>query len=180
MSSRLTLALALSLVLHGSLLFPDALPRLTAASSRPPLQAVLRPPPRPEEAPPAEPLLKNTLAAEPTEPTQSARPAAVLSPARKTSPTVRPASAKQAVKAAQKKLSQHLYYPPEAVRLGIEGEVRLLVTLAADGRIADVVVAASSGHPILDHAAVKAVYAMGALGGTEVRELILPVIFRLQ
>ena len=89
-------------------------------------------------------------------------------------------AAKQAVKVAQKKLSQHLYYPPEAVKRGIEGEVRLLLTLTADGHIADINIAATSGHPMLDNAALKAAYAMGALSGTEARELILPVIFRLQ
>ena len=31
---------------------------------------------------------------------------------------------------ARRKLAEHVYYPPEAIRLGLEGEVRLLLTLA--------------------------------------------------
>ena len=57
--------------------------------------------------------------------------------------------------------------------------MRLLVRLTPDGRVDDVSVAASSGHAILDNAAIKAAYAMGALPGGP-RELILPVIFQLQ
>lgn len=173
MLPRLTLALALSLALHGSLLLPDAFQRLSAAPPRPALQAFLRLPPRPE-APPDDPVLKNTLDSEKVTPTVQPQPT------EKSAKTTHPATAKQAVKVAQKKLSQHLYYPPEAVKRGIEGEVRLLITLTADGRIADINVAATSGHPILDNAALKAAYAMGSLSGTEARELILPVIFRLQ
>lgn len=168
MPSRLILALALSLALHGSLLLPDAFKRLPAAPPRPALQALLRLPPL------VEPLLKNTLDAE------KAPPAAKLPLPPKTPGTVRTTSVKRAVKAAQKKLSSHLYYPSEAVKRGIEGEVRLLVSLSAEGRIADVSIAASSGYSILDNAAVKAAYAMGALPGSDSRELILPVIFRLQ
>ena len=80
---------------------------------------------------------------------------------------------------AQRKLSQHLFYPAEALARGLEGEVRLLVRLSPDGRVDEVSVAASSGHAILDNAAIKAAYAMGGLPGAP-RELILPVVFQLQ
>jgi protein TonB len=177
MLPRLTLALALSLALHGSLLLPDAFKRPSAAPPRPALQALLRLPPR-EEIPPVDPLLKNTLEAE-KEHKEAASTVRQPTLDKKPKPA-RTITAKQAVKVAQKKLSQHLYYPPEAVKRGIEGEVRLLLTLTADGHIADINIAATSGHPMLDNAALKAAYAMGALSGTEARELILPVIFRLQ
>jgi protein TonB len=62
----------------------------------------------------------------------------------------------------------------------MEGDVRLILKLSADGTVDDVGIAASSGHPILDNAAIKAAYAMGKLTGVTSRELILPVIFRLQ
>lgn len=87
---------------------------------------------------------------------------------------------KKDVQAAQRKLSQHVFYPPEAVARGLEGEVRLIVKLAADGQIDDVLLAASSGHALLDNAAIRAAYAMGTLAGTSGRELIVPVYFRLQ
>lgn len=171
MPRRLTFALALSLALHGGVLLPDALQR-RAATPPPALQATLRLPPKPETAP-VEPLLKNTLDVEEAQPISQPQPVAKPQPARQT-------VVKQEVRAAQKKLSQHLYYPAEAVARGIEGEVRLLITLTADGSIADVNIASSSGHPILDNAAIKAAYATGKLGGASSRELILPVIFRLQ
>ena len=77
-------------------------------------------------------------------------------------------------------MSQYVYYPPEAVTRGIEGEVRLILKLSTDGSVEDVVIGASSGHPILDNAAIKAAYAMGKLTGVTSRELILPVSFRLE
>ena len=176
MSRRLILALALSLALHGGLLLPDALKRLTAAPPPAALQATLRLPPRPE-TPAAEPLLKNTLDTD--ESPEKAKAPSVPPATEKPSPKPR-AQLKREVQVAQKKLAQHLFYPPEAVARGIEGEVRLIITLTDDGSIADVNVAASSGHPILDNAAIKAAYATGRLSGATSRELILPVIFRLQ
>lgn len=173
MSPRLIFALALSLALHGGLVVPDLVKRLVVAPPRPALQAVLRLPPIPEAAP-AEPLLKNTI--DPEE-----APPAVKSPPPPAAPQAKPkAVAKREVQVAQRKLSQHLFYPPEAVARGIEGEVRLIVKLSADGAVESVSVAASSGHPLLDNAAIKAAYAMGRLTGATSRELILPVIFRLQ
>lgn len=170
MPSRLTFALLLSLALHGGLLLPDALQHRPAAQP-PPLQAVLRLP-LPEQAI-AEPLLKNTLAAEESLPPARVPPHAA--------PSKQPqAASRQTVQAAQKKIAQHIYYPAEAIARGLEGEVRLLVTLSEDGSIADVNIAASSGHPLLDNAAIRAAYASGKLSTGASRELILPVIFRLQ
>ena len=48
MPLRLSIAIALSLALHGVLLLPDLLKRLAAAPPPPPLQATLRLPPKPE------------------------------------------------------------------------------------------------------------------------------------
>jgi protein TonB len=168
MPPRLLLALALSLAAHGALLVPDLGKRL--APPPPALQALLRPPiERPVE--PVEPLLKNTIDSE-TAPRAEKPLPAPESKAR--------GSQKREVQSAQRKLSQHLFYPAEAVSRGIEGDVRLLVRLDAAGAIIDVSVAATSGHAILDNAAIRAAYAMGKLGAGEARELIVPVIFRLQ
>ena len=187
MSPRLILAFSLSLALHISVLLPDALKRLAVAPPRPVLQASLRLPPIPvPEVPPEEPLLKNTFEAQetteppalpvpPTPPTPPAPPPQVTPP--KPQPK---AVAKREIQAAQRKLSQHLFYPTEAVERGIEGEVRLILKLNADGGVDEVDIAASSGHAILDNAAIKAAYAMGKLTGATSRELILPVFFQLQ
>ena len=178
MSLRLILALALSLALHAALVVPDLLRRFAAAPPRPALQAVLRLPPKPE-TPPAEPLLKNTIDSEPAP--AKRQPPPELKPPPPTTPPAKPkVAAKREVQIAQRKLSQHLFYPPEAVARGIEGEVRLIVKLSADGSVDNVSIAASSGHPLLDNAAIKAAYAMGRLTGATSRELILPVVFRLE
>ena len=58
--------------------------------------------------------------------------------------------------------------------------MRVLVVLDAGGNVEDVRLIASSGHAILDNAAVKAAWAMGRLPGATVRQMILPVSFRLQ
>ena len=173
MSPRLIFALALSLALHAGLVVPDLLGRRLATPQRPALQAALRLPPKPE-TPPAEPLLKNTI--DPEEAAPAAKPPPPAAP-----PVSKPRSAaKREVQIAQKKLSQHLFYPPEAIARGIEGEVRLILKLSADGAVDSASIAASSGSPLLDNAAIKAAYAMGRLTGATSRELILPVVFRLE
>lgn len=182
MSLRLIIAFALSFVLHGSLLLSNARDR----SSPPPppaLQATLRlpqdlvsipePPPAPDE------LLKNTLDEEKPVPEKPEPPPPPPPSPPKPAQAGR-AEAKRETRAAQRKLSEHVFYPAEAIARGLEGEVRLIVLLAADGRVEEVHIAASSGHPILDNAAIKAAYAMGRLPGATSRELILPVVFQLQ
>lgn len=180
MPFRLIIALALSFALHGGLFLPDLIKRSPVAPPRPALQALLRLPPVPE-TPPAEPVLKNTL----DEAVAAEKPLIEPPP----TPTPAPVKAKERavqvrreVQVAQRKLNEHLFYPPEAVERGLEGEVRLIVRIGADGAIDDVSVAASSGHSLLDNAAIRAAYAMGRLGGSggNPHELILPVIFQLQ
>ncbi len=177
-SLRFLVALAVSLLLHAAVLGGGLLRGLLDAPPKRVIEVTLRVPAK--EAPPAEPLVKNTLDAEAEkpvaepqrpEPPPQARPAATPRPQR---------AEKKQVQAAQRKIARHTYYPPEAIARGLEGDVRLLIVLVDDGAIADVQVAASSGHAILDNAAVKAAYAMGRLPGVTAREMILPVSFRLQ
>lgn len=184
MSHRLILALALSFALHGAVLLPDIFKRLPTTPPPPALQALLRLPPAPEP-PPAEPLLKNTIdeeiAPKEVEPPPPPPPPKPVEPARKPEP--KPAAKntqKRDIQIAQRKLSEQQFYPPEAVARNIEGEVRLIIKLSDSGAVEDVSVAASSGHAILDNAAVRAAYAMGSLTGVTSRELVLPVIFRLE
>lgn len=168
-SRRFLLALAASLALHLALLglgLPSGKvsPRNTAISARLLLPAMVKP---------AGPLLKDTLAEE-------AAPKAATAPPKPVDAKSRRPAPRTPEEAAQRKLSEVLFYPPEAVAHGLEGEVRLLLTLDGDGAIRDVQVAASSGHRILDDAAIKAVRLMGSLPDADVRELILPVVFRLR
>jgi protein TonB len=166
---RLLLALATSLALHLALLglgLPQGKvsPRNTAISARLLPPATVRP---------AEPLLKDTL----TE--QEAPQATPVPPKPEDAGSRRPAP-RRPMASAQRKLSEVLFYPPEARARGLEGEVRLLLTLDANGAIQDAQVAAGSGHRILDEAAVKAAFAMGRLPDADAREVILPVVFRLR
>lgn len=187
--SHFSFALALSLALHIGLLLPGILPRKNAAPAKAPLQAVLRVPQPLETPPPAEAMLKNTLDSDvktpPSETPLPARPEneAAENPAKRAPKSAKPEAkpdTKREIRAAQKKLSQHLYYPPEAVARGIEGEVRVLIALDDTGVIVDVQIAASSGHALLDNAALKAAWSMSRIANTPTRQLLLPVIFRLQ
>jgi protein TonB len=76
-------------------------------------------------------------------------------------------------------------YPHNARRLGIQGTTLLSVFVAADGRVADVVVKESAGHPDLDQAAADAVKRWRfepARRGNEAVAMwvLLPVEFRLR
>jgi protein TonB len=162
MPHRLIIALALSFVLHGGLLFMGA-PGFSAAPRPPALRASLRLPPdltRLPEPPVAESLLKDTLEDEaPKEP-------AATPPAEETRETPAPSFiSRRATEAVREKLSEYVFYPEQARRLGIEGTVTLFVELAADGRVEDVRVVESSGHAILDNAAIRGFYAVGRFPG---------------
>lgn len=169
-SRRFLLALAASLVLHLAL-FGLGLPRKKAGPHDTPasISARLLPPAtvRPE------PLLKDTLAEGESAKSLQAPPRPADTKSRRPAP-------RTPEEAAQRKLSEVLFYPPEAVARGLEGEVRLLLALDGGGAIRDAQVAASSGHKILDDAAIKAALAMGSLPDAGARELILPVVFRLR
>lgn len=80
---------------------------------------------------------------------------------------------------AQSALSRHLFYPPEAVEQGLEGEVILLLILADTGQLISAAIARSSGHAVLDEAALDAARHIGALPGNP-RQTLFPVSFRLQ
>lgn len=130
-----------------------------------PLQARLLPPD-------SEPLLKNTL------------DHAGLRTSRFRSRETRKSNATVASRVrqgvARRKLAEHPFYPPEAVARSLEGEVRLLLTLDPQGMVLEARVASGSGHALLDRAAVEAAFAMRRIPADGVRELILPVVFKLE
>ena len=76
-------------------------------------------------------------------------------------------------------------YPVRARRLGLEGRVVVRVAVGADGRAAEVTVAESSGHAMLDEAALAAVrtwtFAPALRDGRpEPGALLVPVRFALR
>lgn len=168
---RLLPALAASLALHLALLGLGLPPGKVSPRETPAmLSARLLPP---ATVRPAEPLLKDTLAEAEAPRAAPAQPRPADAKSRRPAPRTPEA-------AAQRKLSEVLFYPPEAVARGLEGEVRLLLTLDGNGTVRDAQVAAGSGHPLLDDAAVRAAFAMGSLPEAGAREVILPVVFRLR
>ncbi|MDB5809686.1 MAG: hypothetical protein JWN94_1808 [Betaproteobacteria bacterium] len=71
------------------------------------------------------------------------------------------------------------FYPPEAIARGIEGETILMLRYKPDGTLLDAKIAHSSGHAILDQAALRAVRATPRqIDGP--REVLFPVTFALQ
>jgi protein TonB len=76
-------------------------------------------------------------------------------------------------------------YPSSAVRMRIEGKLRLGITIGPDGRIVGVRVLSSSGHEVLDDSATESVMALNipappkALQWSE-REISLPIRYALQ
>lgn len=76
-------------------------------------------------------------------------------------------------------------YPTLARRRGWEGTVQLSVLVLEDGRVGNISVAKSSGHPLLDEAALKAVAQYHFIPGQQGAETVsmrvqVPVHFRLQ
>jgi len=70
------------------------------------------------------------------------------------------------------------FYPPEAIAKGLEGEAILMLRFDADGALIDARIAKSSGHVILDEAAVRAIRAMPRFASGP-REMLFPVTFAL-
>lgn len=108
--------------------------------------------PEPEPEPEEEPELKEELEPEPT-PTPTPEPV----PAPEPPPPPAPAPAQARIDAPPR-LTQAIKpdYPKGARQRGEEGDVALELTIDAGGRVEAVAVAASSGFPELDAAAVRA------------------------
>ena len=74
-------------------------------------------------------------------------------------------------------------YPRQARRRGLEGVVLLDVLIEISGRVANLRLFSSSGHPLLDRAALKAVrrwrFTPGTIGGRE-QEMWVTVPIRFQ
>ncbi len=188
LSLRQTLwpALGLSLLLHG-LPFASAWWPTAPEPNRPPaaLQARLSAP-----APAAVLPLISLVEPEASPPESVTPPQPPAPPA--VSPGKKPPLPAVDRKAAAKTWSEHirqqfsqqqaqgLFYPEAARRQGIEGEVLVLLLVDAAGAIAAARVEESSGHPLLDEAALRAVRQLRSLPADTPREMLLPVSFRLR
>lgn len=168
-TTRIGWALAASLALHLVVLLPASwwhgwLPRTPAPP--PPLSVQL-----------LAPDVARELA---TRPEVSEKPPGAVLPAPTFKPADKPRKLKgRALETAMAALALEEFYPREAIERGWEGRVVLLLTLDAEGRIAAIEVASSSGHLVLDSAALRAATRIVRLSGGR-RQVLLPVEFRLE
>ncbi len=73
-----------------------------------------------------------------------------------------------------------LFYPEDAIRLGLQGEALVLLMLDENGNVLAARIEESSGHELLDQAALQAVRRLRALPSDAPIESLLPVRFRLR
>ena len=81
---------------------------------------------------------------------------------------------------AVEQLRRELPYPPEAIERGLQGEALVLLFLDASGNAIAARLEASSGHALLDDAAVRAARTLRSLPDSAPREVLFPVRFRLR
>jgi protein TonB len=123
--------------------------------------------------------LKNTLAS-----ATPARPARLNSARTGRSAAAHPPVTGRAVRTTnamrqQPRIDNPLrFYPPEAVARGLEGETILMLRYGSDGALINAEIAKSSGHAILDEAALRAIRATPRLAAGP-REMLFPVSFAL-
>lgn len=125
--------------------------------------------------------LKNTLASgKPSRPGRLKPARAARSLAAQPSSLVigRPARSADAFKREPRVDNPLRFYPPEAIARGLEGEAILMLRFGADGALIDAQIAKSSGHVILDEAALRAIRATPRFG-PGAREMLFPVTFAL-
>lgn len=170
----LALALALSLLLHLAPFLQDWLQPPFSAAKPPPLQAKLRPADLPANLPAAVPLE--------LPPQPAPAPAKASPPAKKilTGPSGRKNWQDEVRKQFQKQHEHREFYPAEAIAQGLEGEALVLLILSESGEVNAARIEQSSGHRLLDDAALRAVRALHALPSDAPRETLLPVRFRLK
>jgi len=177
-------ALALSLVLHAAVLAQGArlaaLPPPTAQPPDPALKVRLADPlpaPQPElrmredTPPPAAPAARRAEKRLVRTPGPEQR-AATASVAEQLSG--------EASRRAREQIARELLYPLEAIERGLEGEVLVMLFLDEAGNAIAARVEASSGHAILDQAAVRAARTLRSLPASAPREALVPVRFRLR
>lgn len=85
-----------------------------------------------------------------------------------------------AARKAGEQIARELFYPPEAIERGLEGEALVLLFLDESGNAIAARIEASSGHALLDAAAVRAARTLRAMPASAPREAVLPVKFRLR
>jgi protein TonB len=176
-------ALALSLILHAAaiaVVAQFAIPVLrTGQPEMMELKVSLREPPAGPE-PPIQPQLllpqpvpRNANAGRPA---RASRPADAVAAGALTVPRLEG----EAAQVAMEQLRRELPYPPEAIERGLQGEALVLLFLDASGNAIAARLESSSGHALLDEAALRAARSLRSLPDSAPREALFPVRFRLR
>lgn len=173
-SRRLLLAFILSLAIHALPFVPVLTSPSRTAEPPPRLNVQIKPPP------PLPPLL---AAPEPILPSPVVTPtkssASHLSQAERKARA--PVRWQQAVQQQMQKLkASGRYYSREAIELGLEGNLVVLMVLDEAGNVTAARIEESSGHPILDRDARQAVLSLRYLPADAPREVLLPLRYRLR
>jgi len=179
---RLTLALALSLLLHLAPFIEGLFEPAPKSAAPPPLKAELRRTPSLPTPSLPTPSLPAPVPLTLPEPQPPAPMAKTTPPAKKvmTAPTGKRIWQDEIRQQFRKQHERQEFYPVEAIRQGIEGEALVLVMLDPNGQVSAARIEESSGHRILDDAALRAVRALHSLPADAPRETLLPVRFRLR
>lgn len=168
----LILALALSLALHLLPFLPDFNFGQNLPSTVAPMQAEIRLTPPPITQAPL------TL---PKQKPQAEQPAERAPLAKSPKPVQSGTNWTQAVRQHFQTLDrQKQFYPAEAIRQGMEGDALILLIIDEQGRVVASRLEQSSGHPLLDEAALRAVRSLQSLPDDAPRQTLLPVKFRLK
>lgn len=179
---RLAGATVLSLLLHAILLgaggwLMERHPRGT--EELPPLEVSLTPPEAPPPAllAPEPPVPETTpeIVKAPVPPEHSPAPPPVSGPA----PAAAAGTVAAITQAATRQIAQYLFYPPEAIAQGLQGQALVRLYLDEKGDAIAARLERSSGYPLLDDAAVRAATTVRSMPEGGAREILLPVRFRL-
>jgi protein TonB len=186
-------AVALSIALHALALSFGLQPLNIRAPTPPASELKVHISERPKPAAPEAPAPRLTLP-EPQKDAIATPPIAAVIPVAQPSARLAPPDDTQqgkpapaiahlsgdAARKAAEQLSRELPYPAEAIERGWQGEALVLLFLDNSGNAIAARLESSSGHAILDEAALRAARQLRALPDSAPREALLPVRFRLR
>ena len=177
-------ALVISVLLHALLISAPAWRIEPAMQDR--LTVALRRLPAPQEPPAKPPLVLPPPLPRLSKPlVPMAAPAPTPTPTPTPSPPARQTVSLQrlsgeAARVAGEQMARELLYPLAAIERGQQGEALVLLFLDDSGNAVAARLEESSGHPLLDDAALRAARTLRALPASAPREALLPVRFRLR
>ena len=168
-------ALVISIALHALVIAAPAW--RGKPPSQTPLAVSLRVPSAVPDRRHAAPELPKPILPEKKPHPSAARPP--LEPADRQTATLQRLSG-PAARIAGEQMARELLYPVEAIERGLQGEALVLLFLDESGNAVAARLEESSGHALLDDAAVRAARTLRALPSSAPREALLPVRFRLR